>query len=93
MQSSVSFSICCLLLCTILLNCHVNSNYNFLFVSPRSVTSLDQFAATLNLVEHRQTGEVFENYPILTLPQIKRNEIYGEVEAADKTEDQDVGDY
>jgi len=67
--------------------------FNLLFVSNRSVTSLDQFAATLTLVEHRLTDEIFINQPVLTLSQIKRNEIYGEVLAADFTGDQGVGDY
>jgi hypothetical protein len=54
---------------------------------------LDQFAATLNLVEHRLTGEVYKGLPILTLSQIKRNELDGKAIELGVTEHQDAGDY
>jgi len=67
--------------------------FPYFCITLRSVTSLDQFAATLNLVEHRLTGEVYKGLPILTLSQIKRNELDGKAIELGVTEHQDAGDY
>jgi hypothetical protein len=60
-------------------------------VSPRSVTSLDQFAATVSLVEHRLAGSVSVDFPVLSLRQIKRNELYRVATDENAPEDHEEG--
>lgn len=52
---------------------------------------MDQFAAAISLVEHRLTGSVSVDFPVFSLRQIKRNEVYRVATDEQAPEDHEEG--